>query len=147
MSLNRIVLQGRLCADPDLRRTNGGTAVTNFNLAVDRDFKSEDGSRETDFISVICWKGLAEMSAKWFKKGQMAVVSGRLQIRQYTDKSGQKRSQAEVVADNVYFCESKKDRDEDDYARTERAGKQEYQPARKPVSVEADDGDGELPFD
>lgn len=145
MSLNRIVLQGRLCADPDLRRTNGGTAVTNFNLAVDRDFKSEDGSRETDFISVICWKGLAEMSAKWFKKGQMAVVSGRLQIRQYTDKSGQKRSQAEVVADNVYFCESKKDRDEASYAAAEREGKS-YQPAAAPVSVEVDDGDGELPF-
>lgn len=145
MSLNRIVLQGRLCADPDLRRTNGGTAVTNFNLAVDRDFKSEDGSRETDFISVICWKGLAEMSAKWFKKGQMAVVSGRLQIRQYTDKSGQKRSQAEVVADNVYFCESKKDRDEASYAAAEREGKS-YQPAAAPVSAEVDDGDGELPF-
>lgn len=146
MSLNRIVLQGRLCADPDLRRTNGGTAVTNFNLAVDRDFKSEDGSRETDFISVICWKGLAEMSAKWFKKGQMAVVSGRLQIRQYTDKSGQKRSQAEVVADNVYFCESKKDRDEASYAAAEREGKN-YQPAAAPVSVEVDDDDGsELPF-
>ena len=144
MSLNRIVLQGRLCADPDLRRTNGGTAVTNFNLAVDRDFKSEDGSRETDFISVICWKGLAEMSAKWFKKGQMAVVSGRLQIRQYTDKSGQKRSQAEVVADNVYFCESKKDRDEASYAAAEREGKT-YQPAAAPVAVEADE-DGELPF-
>ena len=145
MSLNRIVLQGRLCADPDLRRTNGGTAVTNFNLAVDRDFKSEDGNRETDFISVICWKGLAEMSAKWFKKGQMAVVSGRLQIRQYTDKSGQKRSQAEVVADNVYFCESKKDRDEASYAAAERDGKN-YQPAAAPVAVEADE-DGELPFD
>lgn len=145
MSLNRIVLQGRLCADPDLRRTNGGTAVTNFNLAVDRDFKSEDGSRETDFISVICWKGLAEMSAKWFKKGQMAVVSGRLQIRQYTDKSGQKRSQAEVVADNVYFCESKKDRDEASYAAAERDGKS-YQPAAAPVPVEVDDSEGDLPF-
>lgn len=145
MSLNRIVLQGRLCADPELRRTNGGTAVTNFNLAVDRDFKSEDGNRETDFISVICWKGLAEMSAKWFKKGQMAVVSGRLQIRQYTDKSGQKRSQAEVVADNVYFCESKKDRDEASYAAAEKEGKT-YQPAAAPVSVEVDDLDGELPF-
>ena len=145
MSLNRIVLQGRLCADPELRRTNGGTAVANFNLAVDRDFKSEDGNRETDFISVICWKGLAEMSAKWFKKGQMAVVSGRLQIRQYTDKSGQKRSQAEVVADNVYFCESKKDRDEASYAAAEREGKN-YQPAGKPVTVEVDDLGGELPF-
>lgn len=145
MSLNRIVLQGRLCADPELRRTNGGTAVTNFNLAVDRDFKSEDGSRETDFISVICWKGLAEMSAKWFKKGQMAVVSGRLQIRQYTDKSGQKRSQAEVVADNVYFCESKKDRDEASYAAAEKEGKN-YQPAAAPVSVEVDDSEGDLPF-
>lgn len=146
MSLNRIVLQGRLCADPELRRTYGGTAVTNFNLAVDRDFKSEDGNRETDFISVICWKGLAEMSAKWFKKGQMAVVSGRLQIRQYTDKSGQKRSQAEVVADNVYFCESKKDRDEASYAAAEKEGKT-YQPAAAPVPVEVDDSDGELPFD
>jgi len=144
MSLNHITLQGRLCGDPDLRRTPNGTSVTNFTLAVDRDYKNEDGTRETDFISVICWKGLAEMCAKWFRKGQMAIVTGRLQIRQYTDKAGTKRSQAEVVADNVYFCESKKDRDEASYAAAEKEGKS-YQPAGAPVSVEVDE-DGELPF-
>lgn len=144
--LNFITLQGRLCANPDLRRTNNGTPVASFTLAVERDFKNENGNREADFIPVVCWRNLAEHCEKWFSKGQMAVVSGRLQIRQYTDKNGQKRSQAEVVADNVYFGESKRDRDEASYAAAEKGTGPAYNPAGPPVRVEADEDEGDLPF-
>ena len=107
--LNKIVIMGRLVRDPELRRTQSGTAVTSITLAVDRDFKAEDGSRETDFIDVVAWRSTAEFIAKHFSKGRMAVVEGRLQIRDYTDKDGNKRKNAEVVADNVYFGDSKPD--------------------------------------
>lgn len=140
--LNHIVLMGRLTADPELRRTQNGTAVANFTLAVDRDYSP--GEKQTDFISIVAWKSTAEFAQKWFQKGQLAVVSGRLQIRQYTDKDGNKRISPEVVADSIYFGESKKDRDEADYARAEKEGK-DYKPAGAPVAVEADE-EGELPF-
>ena len=106
--LNQIVIMGRLTREPELRRTGSGTAVTGFTLAVDRDFKGE-GERETDFIDCVAWRQLGEFVAKYFTKGSMAVVSGRLQIRNWTDKDGNKRSSAEVVADNVYFGDSKRD--------------------------------------
>lgn len=141
--LNHIVLMGRLTADPELRRTASGTAVANFTLAVDREFTNQDGGRDTDFINITAWKGTAEFASKWFKKGQLAVVSGRLQIRQYTDNNGNKRISPEVVADSLYFGESKKDRDEADYARSEKEGK-DYKPAGAPVSIEGEEGD--LPF-
>ena len=105
--LNKIILMGRLCADPELRRTGSGTAVTSFSLACDRDFKSQSGEKETDFIEVVAWKNTAEFVSKYFSKGRMAVVEGRLQIRDWTDKAGNKRTTAEVVADNVYFADSK----------------------------------------
>ena len=105
--LNKIILMGRLCADPELRRTGSGTAVTSFSLACDRDFKSQSGEKETDFIEVVAWKNTAEFVSKYFSKGRMAVVEGRLQIRDWTDKAGNKRKTAEVVADNVYFADSK----------------------------------------
>ncbi len=105
--LNHIVLQGRLTRDPELRRTGTGTAVASFTLAVDRDFGKEE--KETDFIDVVCWRSTAEFAANYFKRGRMAVVSGRLQIRGWTDKDGNKRRTAEVVADNVYFGDSKSD--------------------------------------
>ena len=105
--LNKIILMGRLCADPELRRTGSGTAVTSFSLACDRDFKSQSGEKETDFIDVVAWKNTAEFVSKYFSKGRMAVVDGRLQIRDWTDKAGSKRKTAEVVADNVYFADSK----------------------------------------
>ena len=146
MSLNRADIQGRFVRDPELRRTNSGVAVASFTLAVDDDYSNDKGERGASFIPCVAWKQQAEFVQKYFTKGQMAIVSGRIQTRNYTDKDGNKRTATEIVADRVYFCESKRDRDEDDYARTERAGKQEYQPAGKPVSVEADDGDGELPF-
>lgn len=110
--LNHIVLMGRLTRDPELRRTGSGVAVASFTLAVDRDFGGRDGGeRETDFIDIVAWRSTAEFVSKYFAKGRMAVVSGRLQIRGWTDKEGNKRRSAEVVADNVYFGDSKRDND------------------------------------
>lgn len=106
--LNHIDLMGRLVRDPELRRTQSGLAVVSFRIAVDRDFGTkEDGSKETDFIDITAWRNTAEFVSKYFSKGRMAVVSGRLQMRSWTDNNGQKRVSAEVVADNVYFGDSK----------------------------------------
>ena len=108
--LNHIVLMGRLTRDPELRRTGSGIAVASFTLAVDRDFGNrESGEKETDFIDIVAWRSTAEFVSKYFTKGRMAVVTGRLQIRNWTDKEGNKRRSAEVVADNVYFGDSKRD--------------------------------------
>ena len=109
--LNHIVLMGRLTRDPELRRTGSGIPVTTFTLAVDRDFGSnkETGEKETDFIDIVTWRSTAEYVSKYFTKGRMAVVSGRLQIRNWNDKDGNKRRSAEVVADNVYFGDSRRD--------------------------------------
>ena len=107
--LNKIIIMGRLTRDPELRRIGNGTAVTSFSLAVERDFKSQNGEKETDFIDVVAWRTTAEFVSKYFTKGRMAVVEGRLQIRDWTDKDGGKRKSAEVVADNVYFGDSKRD--------------------------------------
>ena len=110
--LNHIVLMGRLTRDPELRRTGSGIAVATLRLAVDRDYAPKDGSpRETDFIDVVAWRSTAEFVCKYFTKGRMAVVSGRLQIRPWEDKDGNKRTAAEVVADNIYFGDSKRDAD------------------------------------
>ena len=99
---------GRLTRDPELRRTQSGTAVASFTLAVDRDYKPQDGERETDFIDIVAWRGTGEFVSKYFTKGRMAVVEGRLQVRDWTDKDGNKRRSTEVVADNVYFGDSKR---------------------------------------
>ena len=107
--LNKIFLMGRLTRDPELRRTQSGTAVTSFSLAVDRDFKSQSGEKETDFIDIVAWRNTAEFVSKYFTKGRMAIVEGRLQVRDWTDKDGGKRRSAEVVADNVYFGDTKRD--------------------------------------
>ena len=107
--LNHITIMGRLTRDPELRRTGSGIAVASFTVAVDRDFGGRDGGeRETDFIDCVAWRQTGEFVSKYFTKGSMAVVSGRLQIRSWTDKDGNKRRTAEVVADNVYFGESKR---------------------------------------
>ena len=111
--LNKVVIMGRFTKDPELRRTGSGTAVTSFSLACDRDFKSQSGDKETDFIEVVAWKNTAEFVSKYFGKGRMAVVDGRLQIRDWTDKAGNKRTTAEVVADNVYFADSKRSESND----------------------------------
>lgn len=107
--LNRIILMGRLTRDPELRHTQSGTAVASFTIAVDRDFKGHDGEKATDFIDIAAWRNTAEFVSKYFTKGRMAVVEGRLQIREWTDKDGTKRKTAEVVTDNIYFGDSKKD--------------------------------------
>ena len=108
--LNHIVIMGRLARDPELRHTQNGTPVASFTLAVDRDFKDKTtGERTTDWIDVVAWRGSAEFAAKYFTKGRMAVVEGRLQIRDWTDKDGNKRRAAEVVADNIYFGDSRRD--------------------------------------
>jgi len=110
--LNHITIMGRLTRDPELRRTGSGIAVASFTVAVDRDFGGRDGGeKETDFIDCVAWRQTGEFVSKYFTKGRMIVVSGRLQIRSWTDKEGNKRRTAEVVADNVYFGDSKRDSD------------------------------------
>ena len=136
--LNHITIMGRLTRDPELRRTQSGTPVASFTLAVDRDFKSEGSERQTDFIDVVAWGSTADFLTKYFSKGRMAVVSGRLQIRNWTDNDGNKRKAAEVVADRVYFGDSKKDDAGGSYAP------QYAEPSGEFEEVE-DDGDG-LPF-
>lgn len=108
--LNRIILMGRMVRDPELRRTQSGTPVSSFTLAVDRDFKDKQtGERGVDFIDVVAWRSTGEFVSRYFTKGRMAVVEGRLQMRDWTDKDGNKRRSAEVVADQVYFGDSKRD--------------------------------------
>ena len=110
--LNHIVIMGRLARDPELRHTQSGTPVASFTLAVDRDFKDKNtGERQTDWIDVVAWRGTGEFVSRYFSKGRMAVVEGRLQIRDWTDKEGNKRRSAEVVADSVYFGDSRRDGD------------------------------------
>lgn len=107
--LNKIIIMGRLTRDPELRRTQGGTAVASFTLAVDRDFKDQTGERGTDFIDCVAWSHTGEFASKYFSKGRMAVVQGRLQLRDWTDRDGNKRRSAEVVAEQMYFGDSKRD--------------------------------------
>ena len=133
---------GRLTIDPELRRTGSGTAVTSFSLACDRDFKSQSGEKETDFIEVVAWKNTAEFVSKYFSKGRMAVVDGRLQIRDWTDKAGNKRTTAEVVADNVYFADSKRSESNDNQKENFNALSGRLSDDFVPISEE----DGEIPF-
>lgn len=132
--LNKIVIMGRLGENPELRHTQSGTAVATFNLACDRDFKDKDsGEKKTDWITVVAWRSTGEFVSKHFTKGRIAVVEGRLQMRDWTDKEGNKRRSAEVVADNVYFGDSKKDGD---------AGEAKKQnPARDQFEELSDDSD------
>ena len=149
--LNHITIMGRLTRDPELRRTGSGVAVASFTLAVDRDFgKNENGERETDFIDCVAWRQTGEFVSKYFTKGRMAVVSGRLQIRNWTDKDGNKRRTAEVVADNVYFGDSRRDGDTGSaYSAPAAPAYGGYSaPASSPASDFAmlDDDDAQLPF-
>ena len=150
--LNHIIVMGRLTRDPELRRTGSGIAVASFTLAVDRDFSPKDGGeRETDFIDCVAWRQTGEFVSKYFTKGRMAVVSGRLQIRSWTDKEGNKRRTAEVVADNVYFGDSKRDGDSgssyggNTYGGSSFGG---YSAPSAPASDFAmlEDDDAQLPF-
>lgn len=127
--LNKIIVMGRLTRDPETRRTQGGTAVAGFALAVERDFKEKQtGERTTDFIDCVAWGHTGEFVSRFFTKGRMAIVEGRLQMRDWTDKAGNKRRSAEVVADQVYFGDSKRD--------GEGGG---HPPAYQPPVTEADD--------
>ncbi len=148
--LNHITLMGRLTRDPELRRTGSGVAVASFSIAVDRDFgKNENGEKETDFIDCVAWRQTGEFVSKYFTKGRMAVVSGRLQIRSWTDKDGNKRRTAEVVADNVYFGDSKRDGDGGSTYSAPAPSFGGYSaPAAAPASDFAmlDDNDAQLPF-
>ena len=138
--LNHIVIMGRLTRDPELRRTGSGVAVTSFTLAVDRDFTGKDNEKETDFIDCVAWRQAGEFVSKYFAKGRMACVAGRLQIRNWTDKDGNKRRSAEVIADNVYFADSKNAAENDGSRPTFAAA---------PVANNFDpitEDDGELPF-
>lgn len=126
--LNRICIMGRLTAAPELRYTQSNTPVASFTLAVDRDYQQGGSEKQTDFIPCVAWRGTAEFVSKYFTRGSMAAVSGRLQLRDWTDKDGNKRRTAEVVADSIYFGESKK-RD-----------------ASPDVQFEEIPDDGELPF-
>ena len=140
--LNKVVIMGRFTKDPELRRTGSGTAVTSFSLACDRDFKSQSGDKETDFIEAVAWKNTAEFVSKYFSKGRMAVVDGRLQIRDWTDKAGNKRTTAEVVADNVYFADSKRSESNDNQRENFNALGGRLSDDFVPVSED----DGEIPF-
>lgn len=144
--LNRIIIMGRLARDPELRRTQSGTAVASFTLAVDRDFKDKaTGERSTDWIDVVAWRNTAEFVSRYFTKGRMAVVEGRLQVRDWTDKEGNKRRTAEIVAENVYFGDSKRDSDSSYQGGYSSGG---YQTTEQPNNefYELQDEDGDLPF-
>ena len=148
--LNHIVLMGRLTRDPELRYTSANVPVASFRIAVDRDFgRGENGERQTDFIDVVAWRQTGEFVSKYFTKGSMAVVSGRLQMRDWTDRDGNKRTSAEVVADNVYFGDSRR-RDDADTGRPASGGRSDSfsRPQSAPVDTFTDlnDDDGELPF-
>jgi single-strand DNA-binding protein len=142
--LNKILLQGRFVADPELRHTPNGVAIASFRLAVDRDFKDADGNKKADFISIVAWRQTGEFVSKFFNKGRMAIVDGRLQIRDYTDRDGNRRTIAEVVADNVYFGDSRKDGNNQAASSVPSGGYTSQTDADQFTEIQ--DDDGELPF-
>jgi len=150
--LNHITIMGRLTRDPELRQTGTGTSVASFTVAVDRDFGGRDGGeRQTDFIDCVAWRSTAEFVSKYFQKGSMAVVSGRLQMRNWEDKNGSKRVSAEVVADNVYFGESRRSQGSESGSYGTQSFTRESKPApaaEVPASKGWEDfsGEDDLPF-
>lgn len=146
--LNQISVQGRLARDPELRRTNSGKAVTSFTLACDRDFKNQQtGEKEVDFIECVAWGGTAEMVEKYFHKGQMAVATGRLQLRDWTDKNGQKRRTAEILVNSIYFCGSKESGTQASSGADNGYSTPAYQaPAPAANFAELDGADEQFPF-
>lgn len=144
--LNKVILMGRLTRDPELRHTQSGTPVASFSLAVERDFASkENNEKSTDFIDIVAWRNTAEFVSKYFLRGQLVAVTGRLQIRDWKDKDGNNRRSAEVICENAYFAESKKgSRDQ-----TGPSGDSDPETNQPPINynfVELDEEDGELPF-
>lgn len=143
--LNKIVIMGRMVKDPELRRTQSGTPVASFTLAVERDIPKQDGTRDTDFIDCVSFRSTAEFASKYFRKGSLTVASGRLQIRNWEDKDGNKRRNAEVVVDAIYFAERKRD----DAAPEDHAAPsypESTQPSFSGGFTELTDSDDELPF-
>jgi single-strand DNA-binding protein len=138
--LNKITLMGRLTRDPELRQLNSGASVASFSLAVDRDFKNQDGEKETDFIDIVAWRNTAEFVSKYLAKGRLVVVDGRLQIRTWTDNEGNNRRTAEVVASNVYPADSSKGGERSSDRAPAKAAPKKSAPA--PM----EDDDEELPF-
>ena len=135
--LNKIIFQGRFCENPELKQTQSGVSVSSFTLAVDRDFKNQSGERETDFILVVAWKSVAEFIVNHFSRGDMAIVSGRLQSRRWEDRDGNKRTAIEIVAENIYFCGPKKSQQEQNLNQLAEA---------VAGFAEIDPADGQLPF-
>jgi single-strand DNA-binding protein len=145
--LNHIVLMGRMVADPELRRTGSGVAVASFRLAVEDDFKDKEGNKKTIFVDCTAWRGLGETVAKYFSKGRMAIVAGKLDIREWTDKDGNKRRSAEVVADNVYFGDSKKEESGgNSYGQQGGYSAPAYPATPASDFAMLDDDDAQLPF-
>ena len=136
--MNHIDIMGRLTRDPELRRTNSGVAVASFAIACDRDYTGKDSEKETDFFDCVAWRGTGEFVSKHFTKGRMIALSGRLQARSFTDKDGNKRKAVEIVAENVYFADSKKDADSGSSAAAEPTAGNDFAPIT--------DDDDELPF-
>ena len=134
--LNRVTIAGRMARDPELRHTNSGTAVTSFTLAVDRDFKGQNGEKITDWIDCVAWKSSAEFVARYFQKGALAIVDGRLQVRDWTDNNGNKRRTYEVITDTVHFGGGKRDDNGQNYNTT----------ASEPQFNELEGDDSRLPF-
>ena len=151
MALNHIVIMGRLTKDPELRRTGTGVAVASFTVAVDRDFSANGGEKETDFIDCVAWRNTGEFVNNYFTKGSMIVVSGRLQIRKWEDKNGNKRNTAEIVADSVYFGESKNNSGNQNNAYTGFAKAENVPGSVRPNGgfgnfAPIEDDDNQLPF-
>ena len=158
--LNHIIMMGRLVKDPELRTTQSGVSVTSFRIACNRDFGGRDGSEpQTDFVDVVAWRQTGEFVSRNFTKGKMIIVSGRLQMRDWTDRDGNKRTSAEIVADNVYFGESKRDSESNNYSQSSYTGQSGYSvnsndsprqsapvPPVTPSPFEELEDDGELPF-
>ena len=162
--LNRIIIMGRLTRDPEMRRTQSGLTTANFTLAVDRDYVQQGTERKTDFLDCVAWRGTAEFVEKYFRKGSMAVVSGRLQINEWTANDGSKRRSPEITVDNIYFGESRRDRgDNSSYAPAQQGNYRNNYSSQEsdynaggfngystPVSgsdfAELDEDDGNLPF-
>ncbi len=147
--LNKAILMGRLTKDPELRRTQSGLSVTSFTLAIDRDFGGKGEEKQTDFIDIVCWRNTADFTAKWFHKGQLVAVAGRIQQRKWQDKEGNNRYSFEVIADEAHFAERRSDSPTaEKYDVPPRTEPSMSAPAMNAPSTfaELDEDDGELPF-
>lgn len=151
--LNKVFLQGRLGSDPELRTTPTGAEVVTVNIAVDRDRKDANGERQTDWVTIVAWRNTAKFLSSYFQKGRMVIVEGRLQVRNYTDRDGNKRTATEVVADNIYFGDSRRDNEAGGGFSSYSAPAPSYNAPNygTPVSggdqfAELSEDDGELPF-